>query len=117
MWIRPNVCLSLLGLLLVAGCGTARETAVRNNEPDATNNQTAAQTSENALPKESELQTGEAEEVLAPEVPAPEANSRVAVGDPAPGFRLRDQDGQEHSLEDLLENGKVALVFYRSADW
>ncbi len=43
--------------------------------------------------------------------------SRISVGDKAPPFRLKDQNGEEHSLEDLLKKGNVALVFYRSADW
>lgn len=41
----------------------------------------------------------------------------LAVGGKAPSFTLKDQDGNERSLEDLLKKGKVALVFYRSADW
>lgn len=41
----------------------------------------------------------------------------LPVGDKAPAFTLKDQDGKERSLQDLLKKGKVALVFYRSADW
>ena len=41
----------------------------------------------------------------------------VKVGDKAPSFTLKDQEGRERSLDDLLKSGKVALVFYRSADW
>lgn len=42
----------------------------------------------------------------------------VKVGDKAPAFTLKDQNGQEHSLENLLDaDGLLALVFYRSADW
>ena len=43
--------------------------------------------------------------------------SRLAVGDQAPNFRLQDQTDTERTLDNLLANGKVALVFYRSADW
>jgi len=40
------------------------------------------------------------------------------VGEKAPAFQLRDQDGKEVSLSDLTSNhDKVALAFYRSADW
>jgi len=49
--------------------------------------------------------------------PAPEPQTGLKVGSPAPKFTLKDQDGQERSLDDLLKKGKVALVFYRSADW
>ena len=45
------------------------------------------------------------------------ADQRLAVGEKGPGFRLRDQNGREQTLESLLEHGKVALVFFRSADW
>ena len=41
----------------------------------------------------------------------------LAVGKPAPAFTLKNQDGQEVSLDSLLKKGKVALVFFRSADW
>jgi peroxiredoxin len=35
----------------------------------------------------------------------------IAAGSPAPGFTLRDQDGEEVSLADF-KGGKVLLVFY-----
>ena len=41
----------------------------------------------------------------------------LAVGQKAPSVKLKDQDGVERSLDDFLKQGKVALVFYRSADW
>ena len=41
----------------------------------------------------------------------------IAVGDRAPNFTLKDQEGKERSLDEFLGKGKVALVFYRSADW
>jgi cytochrome oxidase Cu insertion factor (SCO1/SenC/PrrC family) len=41
----------------------------------------------------------------------------LKVGEKAPKFKLKDQDGNERSLDDLLKKRKVALVFYRSADW
>lgn len=40
-----------------------------------------------------------------------------AVGAKAPEFKLKDKEGKEHTLADLLKKGTVALVFYRSADW
>jgi cytochrome oxidase Cu insertion factor (SCO1/SenC/PrrC family) len=49
--------------------------------------------------------------------PAPEEQTGVKVGAQAPGFALKDQQGVERSLDELLKKGKVALVFYRSADW
>jgi cytochrome oxidase Cu insertion factor (SCO1/SenC/PrrC family) len=49
--------------------------------------------------------------------PAPEEQTGLKVGARAPAFRLRDQEGNERSLTEFLNKGKVALVFYRSADW
>lgn len=41
----------------------------------------------------------------------------LTVGTLAPRFTLKDQAGRARSLEEFLGKGKVALVFYRSADW
>jgi cytochrome oxidase Cu insertion factor (SCO1/SenC/PrrC family) len=49
--------------------------------------------------------------------PAPEELTGLKVGEKAPNFTLKDQEGKERSLDDLLMKGKIALVFYRSADW
>jgi cytochrome oxidase Cu insertion factor (SCO1/SenC/PrrC family) len=49
--------------------------------------------------------------------PAPEAQTGLKVGAKAPTFTLKDQEGNERSLDEFLRKGKVALVFYRSADW
>ena len=39
------------------------------------------------------------------------------VGDRAPAFELKNQAGQSIQLARLLEQGPVAVVFHRSADW
>ena len=49
--------------------------------------------------------------------PAPEELTGLKVGAKAPSFSLKDQQGKERSLDEFLKKGKVALVFYRSADW
>lgn len=49
--------------------------------------------------------------------PAPEEQTGLKVGTKAPMFTLKDQQGKERSLDELLKKGRVALVFYRSADW
>jgi cytochrome oxidase Cu insertion factor (SCO1/SenC/PrrC family) len=41
----------------------------------------------------------------------------IAVGERAPDFTLVDQAGRERSLAPLLEGRKLALLFFRSADW
>lgn len=49
--------------------------------------------------------------------PAPEEQTGLTVGTKAPKFTLKDQYGKDRSLDEYLKKGKVALVFYRSADW
>ena len=39
------------------------------------------------------------------------------IGAKATSFTLKDQNGKERSLDELLKKGNVALVFYRSASW
>ncbi len=39
------------------------------------------------------------------------------VGEVAPDFELRDQDGTPRRLSSLLGPKGAMLVFYRSADW
>jgi|HubBroStandDraft_3_1064219.scaffolds.fasta_scaffold3254750_1 cytochrome oxidase Cu insertion factor (SCO1/SenC/PrrC family) len=47
----------------------------------------------------------------------PDEKTGLKVGTKAPAFKLKGQDGKEHSLDEFLKKGKVALVFYRSANW
>ena len=48
--------------------------------------------------------------------PPPEKTG-LKVGAKAPAFKLKDQNGQERTLDEFVKKGKVALVFYRSASW
>ena len=41
----------------------------------------------------------------------------LSVGQKAPAFSLRDQDGQEHTLAGLKGPRGTILLFFRSADW
>jgi cytochrome oxidase Cu insertion factor (SCO1/SenC/PrrC family) len=49
--------------------------------------------------------------------PAPVEQTGLKVGAKAPKFTLKHQEGRERSLDEFLKKGKVALVFYRSAEW
>jgi hypothetical protein len=49
--------------------------------------------------------------------PGAKTQPGLKVGEKAPRFTLKDQAGKDRSLDELLARGKVALVFYRSADW
>lgn len=40
-----------------------------------------------------------------------------AVGAPAPGFELADQDGRLRTLDSVAGPQGTMLVFFRSADW
>ena len=41
----------------------------------------------------------------------------LAIGQQAPTFSLEDQGGETQSLNALLADGPVAIVFFRSGDW
>jgi cytochrome oxidase Cu insertion factor (SCO1/SenC/PrrC family) len=49
--------------------------------------------------------------------PAPDEKTGLKIGEKAPAFKLKDQNGKERTLEEFVKQGKVALVFYRSASW
>ena len=54
----------------------------------------------------------------APGVDPPiEGKTGLKVGEKAPAFKLKDQDGKERTLEEFTKKGTVALVFHRSAGW
>ena len=48
---------------------------------------------------------------------AEEFEKGLAIGTAAPEFTLKDQNGKDRSLEDLRKEGRIALVFHRSAKW
>jgi len=39
------------------------------------------------------------------------------VGEPAPAFRLPDQNGEPQTLDSIKGERGTILVFFRSADW
>ena len=39
------------------------------------------------------------------------------IGERVPEFRLPDQNGQYHTLEDIRGTTGTMLLFHRSADW
>ena len=42
---------------------------------------------------------------------------KATIDSKAPDFTLKDQSGNQISLDGLLKTGNVALVFHRSANW
>jgi len=96
-----------IGLLPLSGCGDAQDKATENNQADPP-------------------QTGVAAPVVAGADDTPEdappnddadGTPGLPVGKEAPSFRLADQQGEFQTLDAMLEQSNVALVFYRSADW
>jgi len=49
--------------------------------------------------------------------PAPEEKTGPKVGEKAPEFTLKDQAGKERKLSEMVKDGPIALVFFRSAGW
>ena len=49
--------------------------------------------------------------------PAEPVDPGLPVGARAPVFSAPDQDGRERRLPDARQEGMLALVFHRSADW
>ena len=45
------------------------------------------------------------------------ASKTINAGDRAPFFTLKDQNDREFSLETMIKNGPVAVVFIRSVAW
>ncbi len=54
---------------------------------------------------------------FAQEKEPPPEKTGVKIGEKAPEFTLKDQNGNERTLGEFLKKAKVALVFYRSASW
>ena len=48
---------------------------------------------------------------------APDEMTGIKVGEKAPDFTLKNFDGTEHALSDLVKEAPVALIFFRSANW
>jgi cytochrome oxidase Cu insertion factor (SCO1/SenC/PrrC family) len=49
--------------------------------------------------------------------PPPDEKTGLKVGEKAPEFTLKDQAGKDRALKEMLKDGPVALVFFRSAGW
>ena len=49
--------------------------------------------------------------------PPIEGKTGLKVGEKAPAFKLKDQNGKERTLEEFTKQGMVAIVFHRSAGW
>jgi len=48
----------------------------------------------------------------------PEDKTGLKIVTKAPAFKLKDQTGQERSLDEFLKtSGHVVIVFHRSASW
>ncbi len=99
-----NYLVALATLVFVAGC-TSNESAppLAGIPPEETQAESPSEQTEvkrsGATPEQQDESPG------------------LAIGEKAPAFDLKDQNGQNQALADILESGHTALVFYRSADW
>lgn len=50
-------------------------------------------------------------------LPLQAADPGLAIGAKAPDIKVKNQKGEDTTLQALLAKGNVALVFHRSADW
>lgn len=110
-----------LGILLLASCSSSEKPQKQAaSRKAAAQRPTAGEKAEvpgKAPDKDgSETKTSTVAADPASEDP-PAEPSKVTVGQKAPSFTLKDQEGKDRSLDELLKEGQVALVFYRSADW
>ena len=60
--------------------------------------------------------------ILASSIPArsqtaPTPPKAIAVGDVAPKFSLKDQNDASFTLDEMVKQGPVAMVFVRSVEW
>lgn len=105
--MRPLLFASVCAVSVLPACAPSTPDDSTNVEaPNGISAQDGSPTEDTASP--SAESSNESDEKL---------TQRISVGDKAPGFRLPDQTGKQRTLDELLANGKVALVFYRSADW
>lgn len=121
---RNAICLVLTGMFTIIGCGSSdRSVPVDSNESEAPETKGAATpevaTTESQAVSDDEGTTPAPEMSVAAEPAESESafSPGLEIGTEAPKFGLSDQDGQTRKLDDLLKDGPVALVFYRSADW
>lgn len=110
---------ALTAMLLVIGCNTDQpgtpqqaESSTQETEVGSSEEQqvTAVENTAEQAPAPSDQQAQASEE-------PPDDSPGLSVGEKAPDFELKDQNGQSRSLTEMLKSGQVAMVYYRSADW
>lgn len=112
-----NHLIAVAVILLMAGCAPDHSDPVQQSE--ASSQETSSQeTAQDGSQTEPTAAVSDHHVTIAVAEEEPQDDSPgLAVGAKAPEFDLKDQDGQDRSLADLLKSGQVALVYYRSADW
>ena len=110
-------------VLPVVGCALLLFCSCSKSEPPGNDSSTsggeAEPSAESSAGETQKDRSAQEESSKTADTQAPEASNRpgIKVGEKAPAFKLKDQHGNEQSLEYLVKQGSVALVFYRSADW
>jgi hypothetical protein len=107
--------LASLGLLFLTSCGAPAGTdsaATQQNAEPASADESVTPAADSGI-----MADGTNTDATTPTVDEAAPPERVTVGQKAPTFQLIDHNGQEQTLEALLADGPIALVFYRSASW
>lgn len=113
----------LFALVFLLGCrGEPAESTAKAPSPPAASDVPRVSPGNEGEPKSPDSSATSPGEQQSGESPAgtPDAADEppgLKLGSQAPDFELKDQAGTPRSLRSLLSQGKVALVFYRSADW
>lgn len=108
--LASGLCLALLAVAGLVACAPRAGRPLAASGPSPLAGELAQQ---EAGP---DAQTVPFEQAGAGEGATPEAPG-LPIGARAPSFVLQDQEGRALALESLLEEGPVALVFFRSAGW
>ena len=115
--------LSSGGLLISTACSPTNSTpspgpTTKSSDEPANNQAGTAREDEVQPPPTPPVESPPGSVAETPIASAPaDSGPGIGVAEKAPSFSLPDQQGQERTLEELLQAGNVALVFYRSADW
>lgn len=97
----------ILAALLLCSCQKSEPPADKKNEPQQ-KPQTKKSQQKSPADKEKMKSTSPTKSAFSP---------GPKIGEKAPEFELKDQNGDTQTLAALTKDGKIALVFYRSADW
>jgi len=118
--MHSNALYMLATIVLVAGCSSEspvpEASSTSESQPSA-QEEPSTKVADSAQSDQSIAATESPQPKQADASTSADDSPGLAVGEKAPEFELKDQQGRSQSLEGILAKGNAALVFYRSADW